>query len=420
MWADSVNTSRKIPGIPTSGRISVMPKLKIGNPNDRFEQQADSVADSILNDSDQALQMQTHAQEEEELRMTPVEEEEELQMAPAIQRQENGESEEQESQTSAHPLADAVSGILREQLSDDALKKHLKSLGKSLSSMAAEGSADSSEGPAAAMERLTALNIPRAFEQTSREIIQDPALAALRQQIIDIVGSDDRAALLAVLAAGLAAFVADAAISGEPSHELGAGFTIGGMFNLGSAQSPEFNEVQTYVQYANSYFRTRVTGGLEQEEADEETGEEEHLVGTGTGEIRVGTDINHLLSRVSINSDGEITVTGRLSGGPTFGNNERLIFTADVSHMFATGETVFRGGISGRFNLGSEGELEIGSQLQISGDEGLNRLTGFVEYQQDRFYLRFEGNMQGFEGTESISPGNEMLIQGRVIIPFDF
>jgi hypothetical protein len=368
-------------------------------------------------------ELQMHPiEDEEKLQMQPAEEEEELQMAPALQLQlqEGGDSAEQESQTSTHPLADAVSGILRDQLSDDALKKHLKSLGKSLRDMAAEGSAAPSEGPVSAMERLTALNIPQAFEQTSQQIIQDPDLAALRQRIIDVVGSDDRAALLAVLAAGLAAFVANAAISGEPSYELGAGFTIGGMFNLGSAQAPEFNEVQSYVQYASNYFRARVTGGLEQEEADEESGEDEHLVGTGTGEIRVGSDINHLMSRVSINSDGEITVSGRLSGGPTFGNGSRLIFTADASHMFATGETIFRPGVSGRFRLGANGQLEIGSQLQISTDEGLNRLTGFVEYQQDRFYLRFEGNMQGFEGTESISPGNEMLLQGRIIIPFDF
>lgn len=357
----------------------------------------------------------------EVLQMHPLKGKENLlQMAPAIQRQEGEESAESESTPSRNPLADAVSGILRDQISDDALKKHLKSLGKTLRDMAAEGSADPTEGPAAAMERLTALNIPQAFEHTSQEIIRDPALAELRQRIIEIVGSDDRAALLAVLAAGLAAFVADVDLSGEPSVEIGAGFTVGGMFDLGSAQNIEFNQMQSYVQYANDYFRARVTGGLEQEEADEQTGEEERLVVTGTGEIRIGTDINHLLSRVSINSDGEITVTGRLSGGPTFENGSRLVFTADVSHMFTSGETLFRPGVSGRFNLGRDQRLEIGSQLQISSEEGLNRLTGFLEYQHDRFFLRFEGNMQGFEGLESISPANEMRFQSRIIIPLDF
>ncbi|WP_147303639.1 hypothetical protein [Rhodohalobacter sp. SW132] len=385
-----------------------MPKFKIGKPGDRFEQQADRVTDAVMRMPDQPLQMQ------------PMEEEEELQMAPAIQRQESGETEESEAPASRNPLTDAVSGILREQLSEDALKKHLKSLGKSLRDMAAEGSVDPIEGPAAAIQRLTTLNIPQAFQQTSQEIIRDPALAQLRQQIIDIVGRDDRTAMLAVLAAGLAAFIADVDLSGEPSVELGAGFTVGGMFDFGSAQDIEFNQVRSYVQYANSYFRGRVTGGLEQEEADDETGEEEQLVGTGTGEIRVGTDINHLMLRGSINSNQEITLTGRLSGGPTFGNTNRLVFTADVSHMFATGETVFRPSVSGRFNLGRDQRLEIGTQLQVSSDEGLNRLTGFVEYQHDRFFLRFEGNIQGFQGTESISPGNEIPIQLRAIVPFDF
>lgn len=56
----------------------VQPKLKIGSPNDRFEQQADRVADSVVNRPDQPLQMQPL--EEEELQMQPMEEEEEIQM----------------------------------------------------------------------------------------------------------------------------------------------------------------------------------------------------------------------------------------------------------------------------------------------------------------------------------------------------
>lgn len=176
-------------------------------------------------------------------------------------------------------------------------------------------------------------------------------------------------------------------------------------------ESGSFQQLESQASYG------WVTGGLQNVEANEETGEEEHLLCTGTGEIRVGTDVSHLLSRVSINSDGELTLTGRLSAGTQFGSNERLVFTADVSHMFATNETVFRPGISGRFNLGSGQRLEIGSQLQVSSEEGLNRLTGFIEYQRDQLFLRIEGNMQEIPGSESISPGNEMLIQGRVIIP---
>jgi hypothetical protein len=85
--------------------------------------------------------------------------------------------------------------------------------------------------------------------------------------------------------------------------------------------------------------------------------------------------------------------------------------------MFATGETLFTPKIAGRFNLGSDQTLSIGSSLQLSNQKGLNKLTGFIEYKQDLFYLRIEGSMQGFEGVKSISPGNEMKVQGRLIIP---
>lgn len=70
-------------------------KLKIGAPNDRFEQPADSVADSVMAMPEQTLQMQP-LEEDEELQMQPLEEEElqmkcekceedELQMKPALQ-----------------------------------------------------------------------------------------------------------------------------------------------------------------------------------------------------------------------------------------------------------------------------------------------------------------------------------------------
>lgn len=59
---------------------NLQPKLKIGSPNDRSEQQADRVADSVMNMPDQPLQMQK-IEDEEELQMQPMEKEEDgLQM----------------------------------------------------------------------------------------------------------------------------------------------------------------------------------------------------------------------------------------------------------------------------------------------------------------------------------------------------
>lgn len=57
----------------------IQTKLKIGSPNDRFEQQADRVADAVVNTPDQPVQMQP-AEEEEKLQMQPMKEDEELQM----------------------------------------------------------------------------------------------------------------------------------------------------------------------------------------------------------------------------------------------------------------------------------------------------------------------------------------------------
>lgn len=425
----------------TTGKPVIQPALKIGKPNDKYEKEADRVADDVMRMPPPTHPLQMQAKKEEELQMKCKEcEHDKLQMiasppgsgliahelthvlqqgksVPGIQKQEGDETSESNSDTeNSISLASIIGGIVREQLSDEKLKNHLKGLGSTLRDLALQGIGDSSGSSA---ERLAALNIPNAFETTARAIIQDPDLRHLRQRFTRIIGNDDGAALVTVLAAGLAAFLADVDLEGEPSIELGAGFTIGGMFDLGSARDIEFNQIQAYVQFAHEIFRTRVTGGLENVDADEETGEPEHLVGTGTGEIRVGSDINHILSRISINSDGEITLTGQYSAGYQIGNNDRFVFTAGLAHQFATNESLFTTGLSGRFNLDSNQRIEIGSQLQFSSDEGLNRLTGFVEYQRDRLFLRIEGNMQGIERPESMIPGNEMRIQIRATIPFE-
>jgi len=353
-----------------------------------------------------------------------------IQMSPAIAPistlpqptvQKDGEEDTEESEESSgesNPLARLVEALLRDQLSDSSMRGHLSSLGTALRDMAAESTVESSGGPEGAVARLTALHIPQAFQSASNAIIQDPELRHFRRRIAEIIGTNDLTALITAVAAGLAAFLADIDLEAEPSTNLGENFTIGGMFNLGSAQDISFHEVQAYVQYANDHFSTRITGGLEQEQADEETGEEEHLIGTGTGEVRVGSDRNHLLSRVTLNSDGEITLLGRLSAGAPLSGSDRLILRADVSHMFSSGETLFRPGISGQFNLRSGGRLEIGSQLQISSEESLNQLTGFIEYQEDHLFLRLEGDLGGIGGERSIVPGQEMRVQVRLSVTF--
>ena len=59
--------------------FGVQPKLKIGQPGDKYEQEADSVADSVMRMNDgESLRMQPIEEEEEMMQMQPMEEEEEL------------------------------------------------------------------------------------------------------------------------------------------------------------------------------------------------------------------------------------------------------------------------------------------------------------------------------------------------------
>jgi len=219
-------------------------------------------------------------------------------------------------------------------------------------------------------------------------------------------------ALIAALAAGLAAVLADVPLKGSPSQDLGAGFSVGGSFDFGSIQSLQFNNMELYAQYARDYFRTRISGSVSR---DAETDE---FSGSGTGEVRIGSDISHLLGRVTINSEGEVVLVGRFSGGYQFGGSDRLVFTTDLTHSFATGETIIQPGVSGRFNLGADQNLRIGSSLSVSTDSGLTGVTGFLEYNTDRLQLRIEGSMTGLAEERGIMPGGDMRVQGMLTIPF--
>jgi len=85
--------------------LGIQPKLTIGEPNDKYEQEADSVAAKVVQQINspqaQAQAVQREAMpDEEELQMKPMlqreemPEEEELQMKPVLQREEMPEEEE--------------------------------------------------------------------------------------------------------------------------------------------------------------------------------------------------------------------------------------------------------------------------------------------------------------------------------------
>jgi hypothetical protein len=73
--------------------------------------------------------------------------------------------------------------------------------------------------------------------------------------------------------------------------------------------------------------------------------------------------------------------------------------------------------VSGRFSLGDEQSIRIGSSLSISTDSGLTGVTGFIEYNADFLRLRIEGSMAGIPEERGLAPGGDMRVQGMMIVP---
>jgi hypothetical protein len=112
-------------------------------------------------------------------------------------------------------------------------------------------------------------------------------------------------------------------------------------------------------------------------------------------------------------------LTGHIQGGYQVGRTNRLLFSTRVQHTFADGETVISPGVSGRFSLGHNQSLRLGSNLQFSTNNGrLTGATGYIEYQRNRLQLRIEGNMNGLGDNRALSPGSNMIVQGMLTINF--
>lgn len=89
MWAKPVQSDKK----------RVMPKLQIGRPGDRFEQQADRVADAVVRMPDKQVQRQPMEDEEETIQMKSADEEKKIQMQPDTEEEKEKfqmQSEEEE------------------------------------------------------------------------------------------------------------------------------------------------------------------------------------------------------------------------------------------------------------------------------------------------------------------------------------
>ena len=333
-------------------------------------------------------------------------------VTPRVQRNgEETESRESSPGGGSNPVARALAGLLRNQLSDSGMRGHLSSLGTALQGLATESTTSEGDQPVSSAERLAALGIPAAFENTARAIISSPTFRQLRQRIVGIVGSSDEAALITALAAAIALVLADIPVSASPSGNIGAGFSAGGSFDLGTIRSLQFRNLSAYVQYANSYFRTRLSGTVSR---DQETGD---FTGSGTGQIRLGNDLSGLTGSVRVDHEGQVTLVGRLASGYSFGGSDRLIFSTQIEHSFAGDETIITPGLSGRFSFGPDQSLRLGSELQFTRGSGLTGVTGFLEYRHDQVRLRIEGSMTGLGESTGIVPGGDMRLQGVLTIP---
>jgi len=330
------------------------------------------------------------------------------------------EPREEEGSSSFNPIADLV----RSQLSDSTLRGHLQSLGQQLQELALE---DTAEG-APAGERAAALGVSRAFSETAAAILQDSNLQHLRQEI-ERISEDDPGAILAAALAGLliaTAAGADIPLATEQEVEPGAGVTISGAIDLGTLSTPQFNRIRLAAEYAHEYFSSQVSAEVRQER---EEGEEPRTVGQAEGRIRIGRQSSGLTGRLRMDTEGNLLLEGTLAfdpfalgSGRTEGEEQpySLQLVTGVRYERQEGEeaVTIRPGLRGEFQLGPDQRLRLGSSAIISPETGFEGLSGSLEYQRGRLFLRFEGDLSGIPENRSLNPQLDLRVQGLIGVEF--
>lgn len=326
----------------------------------------------------------------------------------------------QSAQVGPDPLQKALSDLVKKQLSDKNLQKHLKKLGEKLQKMAVESMKESSDQPQGTAERMAALGITNAFESTSKAILADPSLKHLRKQIASKVKTSPEVALAAVLGGALIAYYSDVKLKGEESVKLGkSGVSVGGGADLGSIQSPEFKSIKAFSEYASKYFEARLGGGVRRETPEGE--EEPQMVGEASGKVRVGTKDNNFTGTVKLDTNHHLTVQGKVSLGLRDSKRVSMVFSTDVEGSLRgddqKGFTV-KPGISGKFRLRGDQYLRLGGNMEITTRSGVGGLTGYVEYGTDRLSLQFRGSRRGIEENKGLQPGGHMQFQGMLTVRY--
>lgn len=345
-----------------------------------------------------------------------------IQRDPPVEAVPNTVSPEPEPGPQGNSSPNPIADLLRSQLSDSSLRGHLQALGKQLQNLAIE---DTAEGDQPA-ERLVGLSVSRAFSNTAADILQDGDLQHLRQEIERI--SEDNpgvvlAGALAVIAAMSAAGIG-IPLATEQDIETDEGLTVGGAIDLGTLTALQFNKIRMAVGFAQTYFASQVSLEIRQVQEEDEAARN---VGQADGTIRIGSQTTALTGRLRMDTEGNLLLEAQLSidpfnvrGSSSGSQRHRLQLTTGVRYQRQDGENALtiRPGLQGEFRLDANQRLRIGAEAIISPETGLEGLSGSVEYQNRRLFIRFQGNRSGIPDAESIAPGSDLSFQGQVGIDF--
>ncbi len=321
-----------------------------------------------------------------------------------------------------------IGKLIAKQLADKKFKEHIISLGETLQKLALKGTDATSDPLAGPSARLSALNLKFVFENSAKSILSDPDLKHFREQLSETVKRSPEAALALALTGVMAVYLAniDAKMK-DLKHEFGkSGFSIGGGFDLGEVQDLKVKETEIYAQLATKLFSIKATGGLKKKDdsliasakTEAKVGDKKasatlgagldtkgSMFGTAKGAFKFGTRTSSLSSKFAIDSKGKMILSGKFAQD-IFGTKDRKV-TLNTALSIPLGGTavLIKPGFKGKVKFNEEQSLQLGTSVVVSSDTGLQKLSGFLEYQHNgRLRFRFDGDIGGIKNKQSLTP----------------
>ena len=252
--------------------------------------------------------------------------------------------------------------LLKEQLGEDKLKEHAKTL----ASTATEALMKQIRGATSEtdfVQKAQAEQIGRLLTADIRKgaeaLLKSPEGQKVRQYILDHTKEDPVFAVGMVLL-GLGAMIAANAEIPElkKDFDLGAGFKIGGQAKLGKFQEIAIQQVQLSLNYSSKYFQAGVQGSYQGE--GEQTG-----FGTQAN-AAVGSEEFKFTTKATLDPDGNL----KLDVGPALNLKDRVAASAGATWSSAAGWS----GV-GKLRLGDKNSF-LTSQVQIGADGEIKMAHG--------------------------------------------